>query len=42
MVTALLEAGDSLDDWLQIEASLVTVEQGVSALIISNHGKSTC
>jgi len=40
--SALVEAGDSLDDCLQIEALLVTVNQeGVSALIISNHGKST-
>ena len=41
--SALIEAGDSLDDCLQIEASLVTVDQeDVSALIISNHGKSIC
>ena len=41
--SALVEVGNSLDDCLQIKASLVTVNQeGVSALIISNHGKSTC
>jgi len=40
--TVLVEAGKIFDDCLQVDGSLVTIDQdGISAILVSNHTKST-